>query len=202
MSREEKCSLSVEIGNEARGRFFKLGYHGGFISLLPSAIESGFDDKEAFLLFYEITVKTGFSELNEPSYSISANQKWTLEKHKYPGITEFIGLAVELSKNSSVRQAAVGEQPIFVPVTLRLRSSKAGFSASLVFSESSAERAKAFATAYTYDIEENRCFNGDPADLKTILLENARVSSSANQVTVVTQISRARLESIFATKGN
>lgn len=199
MTREQKCSLSAEIGNEARGRFFKLGYHGGFISFLPTAIEDKFE-KEAFQSFYEITVKTAFSEAKEPVYSVSANPKWRPGDYASPDIAELIGSVVEVARNSSIRKAAEGDLPIYIPVTVRVESSKYGFAANLHFSESSLERAKSFAAAFSYMIEEGRCNYAGRADLVELFVENTGISNSGDQISVVTRVSRAELESIFARK--
>ncbi len=196
LTREQKCELSAQMGNEASSRFYKLGYRGEFISFLPTSIESAFD-KEDFVPIYDISLDLSFSKATFPEYSIRFDPKWSLEKYSESDASDLIEAIINLSKNYSIRSLPSGGKQ-YISISAKVISNKADFSVSISFSESSPDRAKAFAAAYNYLIEEGLCLYDNPEDLTKLLVESTTISVDGDQVFIVTRLPRAGLDSLLA----
>ena len=194
LSPAQKCELSAQIGNEGTNRFYKLGYKGG-LNYLPTSIEYAFDDRD-YTPFYQMDLLVTFSGAH-PKYSLNLDTKRDFGEY---AVTDEFGLSesiIKLGKAYAYRVGVDGKHG-YVPVSVKVLSDESEFSVSLNFSESSAARATEFASAYTYFIEEGRCLYDNPEDLTKLLAENTKVSSSNEQIFIVTRLPRAGLNTLLA----
>lgn len=195
LTQARKCELSAELSNEGYRRFLGLGYKGG-LNYLPTSVENAFDDDD-LSVFFRLKVLVAFSG-NQPKYTFEIE---TLRDFQSYSETDEFGLSeslIKLAKAYSYRTAADGTNSPR-PLVASVVSDEDEFAVSVQFSESSARRAKDFADAYTYFIEEGLClYDANPPDVTRLLAENTTVSTSREQVLIRTRLPRSALDSLLA----
>ena len=186
---------SSELGNEARRLLYKLGYKSEFISFLPTGIAHSFDEDNLRGIF-DINVSVSFSEKDFPTYSITHHEEKKIGENSDSETPEIIESVLNLSKSYACLPQKNGQKTC-LPTTVKSILSKEEFYVSVNFSESTNERAKEFADAYQYFIDEGICLYKDSNDLTALLNRSTKVFSENNQVFIVTRLPRGSLDALL-----
>jgi hypothetical protein len=187
---------STELGNTAREKFFKLGYHGGYLSFLPQSVDHEFDEDD-LKEFFDIEVAITFSDTDQPKYTITHDSKRLLGESRDIYTEDLIKNSMKLAEQFSIR-SDTQKRVTYRPATAKISSNENGFSVKVNFSESNTTRAKLFVDAYQYFIREALCGDLSVDDMEDLLTADTKVYSEGDQIFIVSQTSRAAIDNMFA----